>query len=252
MASLPLTVTCSSFLTSNYVSLFLNHCLLLVCYPGRGWWLGEGSATRCPAWAAQGAAVAQLDEHTKGAGVRPHCCRHGAALLCSTAKATWQEVRHLLPVAAENNRMVFSSLNRCQELPATAKQRKAGRPASPAHQPHHPSAPECCLHGFPVPGMGQQWGDAAGLAGSQAGAQGTVGHHRGPRGGVEGRPHHFAELRHGVPGKMLTEGVLDYGDFSSILISVFQSLGPFIIRECGCFHCVSQVTIVTKLHCLLF
>lgn len=158
----------------------------------------------------------------------------------------------MLPVAAENNRMVFSSLNRCQELPATAKQRKAGRSASPAHQPRHLPAPECCLHGFPVPGMGQQWGDAAGLAGSQPGAQGTVGHHRGPRGGVEGRPHHFAKLQHGVPGKMLAEGMLDQVDFSSILISVFQSPGPFIIRECGCFHCVSQVTIVTKLHCLLF
>lgn len=208
MASLPLTVTCSSFLTSNYVSPFLNHCLLLVSYPGRGGVAGEGNATRCPAWAAQRAAVAQLGEHTKGAGVRAHFCRHGAALPCSTAKATWQEVRHLLPVAAENNRTVFSSLNRCEELPATAKQRKAGSAASPAHQPRHLPAPECCLHGFPVPGMGQQWGDAAGLEGGQPGAQGAVGHHRGPRGGVEGRPHHFAELRHGVPGKMLTEGVL--------------------------------------------
>lgn len=71
---------------------------------------GEGSETQCPAWAAEGAAVAQLDERTKGALVRPHFCRHGAALPCSAAKATWQKVRHLLPEAAENYRMVFSSL----------------------------------------------------------------------------------------------------------------------------------------------
>lgn len=100
--------------------------------------------------------------------------------------------------------------------------------------------------------MGQQRGDAAGLAGSQPGAQGAVGHHGGPRGGVEGRPHHLAELRHGVPGKMLRKGVLDQAEISSIFISVFQSQGPFVIRECGCFHCVSQVAIVTKRHCLLF
>lgn len=69
---------------------------------------------------------------------------------------------------------------------------------------------------------------------------------------MEGRPHHLAELRHGVPGKMLREGVLDQAEISSIFITVFQSQGPFVIRECGCFHCVSQVAIVTKRHCLLF
>lgn len=167
-------------------------------------------------------------------------------------KPPGQEMRHLLQVATENNIMVFSFLNRRQELPTAAEQRKEGKPASPAHQPHHLSAPERCLHGLPVPGMGQQRGDAAGLAGGQPGAQGVVGHHRGPRGGVEGRPHHLAELRHGVPGKMLGEGVLGQAGVSSIFISVFQSQGPFIIRECGCFHCVSRVTIVTKRHCLLF
>lgn len=142
--------------------------------------------------------------------------------------------------------MVLFSLNRWQELPAAAEQQKEGRPASPAHQPHHLSAPERCLHGLPVPGVGQQWGDATGLAGSQPGAQGAVGHHRGPRGGVEGRSHHLAELRHGVPGKVLREDVLGQPGISSIFISVFQSQGPLIIRECGCFHFVSQVTIVTK------
>lgn len=161
-------------------------------------------------------------------------------------------VGHLLQATPENKIMVFSSLNRKQELPAAAKQWKEGRPASPAHQPHHLSAPKRCLHGFPIPGVGQQRGDAAGLAGSQPGAQGAVGHHGGPRGGVEGRPHHLAELRHGVPGKMLREGVLDQAGISSIFISVFQSQDPCIIRECGCFHCVSQVAIVTKRHCLLF
>jgi len=184
--------------------------------------------------------------------MRPHSCRHGCESLPSTAKATWQEVRHLLQVAAENNKLVFSSSSRRQELPADAEQQTEGKPASPAHQPHHLSAPERCLHGLPVPGVGQQWGDAAGLAGSQPGAQGAVGHHGGPRRRVEGRPHHLAELRHGVPGKMLREGVLGHAGISSIFISVFQSQGPFIIRECGCFHCVSRVTMVTKRHCLLF
>lgn len=183
-----------------------------------------------------------------------HSCGRGCGCgsLPGTAKATWQEVRRLLQVATENNVTVFSSLNRWQELPAAAEQRKEGRPASPAYQPHHLSAPERCLHGLPVPGVGQQRGDAAGLAGSQPGAQGTVGHHGGPRGGVEGRSRHLAELRHGVPGKMLGEGVLDRAGISSIFISVFQSQAPFIIRECDCFHCVSRVTIVTKRHCLLF
>lgn len=76
--------------------------------------------------------------------------------------------------------------------------------------------------------MGQQWGDAAGLAGSQPRAQGTVGHHRGPRGGVEGRPHHLAELRHGIPGKMLMEGVLDQ-------TGIIQHL-DFSVSEAGPIH----------------
>lgn len=150
---------------------------------------GEGSVLldalpRAQQW--HGLLCTQVD-----ASMRPHSCRHGCE---STAKATWQEVRHLLQGATENNIMVFSSLYRWQELPAAAEQWKEGKPASPAHQPHHLPAPQCCLHGLPVPGMGQQRSDATGLAGSQPGAQGTVGHHGGPRGGVEGRPHHLAEL----------------------------------------------------------
>lgn len=146
------------------------------------------------------------------------------------AEPPQQEVRHLLHVDAGNTITGFPSPNRCQELPAAAEQWEEGKPARPAHQPHHLPAPQRRLHGVPVPGVGQQWSDAAGLAGGQPGAQGAVGHRRGPGQGVEGGPHHPAQLRHGVPGKMWGEVCVPS---RALMLSVVCSQGPFVIRECG-------------------